>query len=226
MQGEAEGYENSAESYLARFGGVRAPYARSAGTAQPALPHRADQPLRGGPVRSAGPPVGHGARGPAAGALCAARRVAVVPSADLALYDFIHNAAASNLVVGERCARAALAVCYGRAIDWEAPEPEEARLIAPDTVIARPSAASATGSTPTSVPALANCPSTRRTMRGLVHPSAYVTGTDCLTLTFPRPLVGAGTAARRVAHEPRPRHSHATACGMPMLSFYGVPVTG
>lgn len=61
--------------------------------------------------------------------------VAVVPSADLALYDFIHNAAASNLVVGERCARAALAVCYGRAVDWEAPEPEEARLIAPDTVL-------------------------------------------------------------------------------------------
>ena len=55
---------------------------------------------------------GHGARGPAAGALCAAR-VAAVPSADLALYDFIHNAAASNLVVGERCARAALAVSTG-----------------------------------------------------------------------------------------------------------------
>ena len=45
-----------------------------------------------------------------------------------------HNAAASNLVIGERCARAALALCYGRDIDWMAPEPETAVQTAPDTV--------------------------------------------------------------------------------------------
>ena len=37
-----------------------------------------------------------------------------------------------NLVVGERCARAALAECYGRDVDWMAPEPESVVQTAPD----------------------------------------------------------------------------------------------
>ena len=63
--------------------------------------------------------------------------VTVVPAADLALYDFIHNASEGNLVVGERCARAALAECYGRDVDWMAPEPESVVQTAPDTVTVR-----------------------------------------------------------------------------------------
>ena len=146
----------------------------------------------------------------------------MVPSADLALYDFIHNAAASNLVVGERCARAALAVCYGRAIDWEAPEPEEARLIAPDTVLLT-FRRIRNWLNPYEVPPC-ELPFDAEDDGGLVHPSAYVTGTDCLTLTFPRPLVG----RVRLHGAWRMNPGLAIPCDcmrLPMLSFYGFEVT-
>ena len=38
--------------------------------------------------------------------------VYVLPSSDVALYDFIHNSAQGNLVIGERCARCALAELF------------------------------------------------------------------------------------------------------------------
>ena len=104
VQGEAEGYEDSAGTYLERFAAlVRAvrealsqPGCRSSPFSSTAAPRRRT---------SARPPVGHHARSAAPGRPHTSG--GVCPSADLALYDFIHNAAEGNLVVGERCARAA-----------------------------------------------------------------------------------------------------------------------
>jgi hypothetical protein len=57
--------------------------------------------------------------------------VAVVPTFDLPLSDFIHNSPAGNMLLGERMARAALGAVYGRAVDYLAPDLQTA-VAAPD----------------------------------------------------------------------------------------------
>ena len=96
-QGEAEGYGNSAQTYLARFAAfVR--HTRGAGPANlPFLTVQLNRCMEGlealdrqwGMVREAQRQAWH-----------TLEHVAVVPAADLALYDFIHNASEGNLVVG------------------------------------------------------------------------------------------------------------------------------
>jgi sialate O-acetylesterase len=61
---------------------------------------------------------------------CASRTipgVAVVPALDLPLSDQIHTSPAGNLILGERVARAALAVAYGMPVRYRAPEIRRAR---------------------------------------------------------------------------------------------------
>jgi len=58
------------------------------------------------------------------------KAVAVVPTFDLALTDCIHNNSPSNLLLGERMARAALGMVYGKAVDWKAPDLKSARVAA------------------------------------------------------------------------------------------------
>ena len=154
-------------------------------------------------------------------AMYALENVAVVPSADLALYDFIHNAAEGNLVVGERCARAALAMCYGRETDWMAPEPESARKTAPDTVELRFSRVR-NWLNPFDVPA-ALLPIEAEDGDGLAAPVSYKTGRDTLTVTFGRPL---GEGARlHGAWRMNPGAAIPGDCmRLPMLSFYGFPI--
>ena len=219
-QGEAEGYENSAESYLQRFGALVRHTREALG--QPELPFLTVQLNRcvegvsealdrqWGMVREA-----------QRQAQYQLARVAVVPSADLALYDFIHNAAASNLVVGERCARAALEVCYGRPTDWRAPEPEEVRLVAPDTIRLSFSRirnwVNSFG-----VPA-AWLPFDAEDDEGLAHPCAYTVDTCGLTLTFLRAL--RGTVRLHGGWRMNPGYAVPWDCmRLPMLSFYGLPV--
>jgi hypothetical protein len=48
--------------------------------------------------------------------------VAVVPTLDLPLSDLIHLSPAGNMLLGERLARAALGMVYGRGIAWKAPD--------------------------------------------------------------------------------------------------------
>ncbi|MDE0966111.1 MAG: hypothetical protein OSB73_23545 [Candidatus Latescibacteria bacterium] len=48
--------------------------------------------------------------------------VAVVPTLDLPLSDLIHISPAGNMLLGERLARAALGMVYGRGIAWKAPD--------------------------------------------------------------------------------------------------------
>ena len=219
-QGEAEGYEDSAGTYLARFTAFVERLRQALG--QPELPILTVQLNRcmEGPCERLDRQWGM-VREAQRQARYAIPHLTVVPAADLALYDFIHDSSESNLVIGERCARAALAECYGRAIDWEAPEPDKALLTGPDTIRLTLSRIR-NWLNPYEVPAEL-LPFDAEDEAGLCHPCAYVTGEDSLTLTFPRPLTG----------EVRLHGGWRMNCGpvlpwdcmrMPMLSFYGLPV--
>ena len=52
---------------------------------------------------------------------------AVVPALDLSLSDHIHTSPAGNMLLGERLARAALGLVYGRRVAWKAPDLARAR---------------------------------------------------------------------------------------------------
>lgn len=219
-QGEAEGYEDSAETYLDRFAAL-VRHTRQA-LAQPELPFITVQLNRcvnesteqldrqWGIVREAQRQAAYRIPG-----------VAVVPANDLALYDFIHNAAQGNLVVGERCALAALNLCYGRNTDYMAPEPEAVILTAPDTVELRLSRIR-NWINPFDVPAQW-IPFDAEDDQGLVHPVSYVTGNDTLTFTFSRPL-GADPRLHG-AWRMNPGINIPCDCmRISMLSFYNVPI--
>ena len=115
----------------------------------------------------------------------------------------------------------ALAECYGRDVDWMAPEPESVVQTAPDTVTVRFSRIR-NWLNPFGVPA-ALLPFEAEDAQGLAAPKAYETGADSLTITFERPL---GADARlHGAWRMNPGAAIPSDCmRMPMLSFYGVPV--
>ena len=127
--------------------------------------------------------------------------VYTLPSLDVAMYDFIHNAASGNLVIGERAARCALTELYGRALEWRAPEAVRAVRRGPDRVellFER-------------VYNWLNCyeqpasllPFDAEDGEGLVHPTAYEARRDSILLTFAPPARQGRGAARRVARQPR-----------------------
>lgn len=220
VQGEAEGYENSAETYLERFTAFVRAVREALG--QPELPfltvqinrcaETKDEALdrQWGIVREAQRMAAH-----------VIPHVCCVPSADLALYDFIHNSAEGNLVVGERCARAALSECYGRDIDWRAPEPETVTLTAPDTITVT-FAPVRNWINAFGLPA-PQLPFDAEDGAGLVHPCSYKEGADTITLTFPRALEG--DVKLHGGWRMNPGLTVPSDCmRMPMLSFYGVPV--
>lgn len=62
-------------------------------------------------------------------------RVAVVSSLDLPLSDHIHTAPGGNLLLGDRLARAALGMVYGRAENYLAPDVQSARRTGDGTTI-------------------------------------------------------------------------------------------
>ncbi len=55
--------------------------------------------------------------------------VAVIPTLDAGLSDGIHNSAAGNSVIGERAARAALGLVYGKKAPWRAPDFKDAWFV-------------------------------------------------------------------------------------------------
>ncbi len=61
--------------------------------------------------------------------------VAVVPALDLPLSDGIHTSPAGNLILGERLARAALGLVYGRPVDYRAPDIRRAARSADGTCV-------------------------------------------------------------------------------------------
>ena len=221
VQGEAEGFEDSAETYLARFAEFVAAMREALG--QPNLPFITVQINRcmietnekldrqWGLVRQAQAEAWH-----------TMDNVLLLPSADVALYDFIHNSAQGNLVIGERCARAVLTEYFGRHYDWQAPEIESAVKTAPDTVEIRFSRIR-NWLNPYDVPG-DRLPIDAEDGQGLVRPVSYVTGNDSLTVTFARPLGENACLHGMWRMDPGP----AIPCDcmrLPILSWYGFPIS-
>ncbi len=220
-QGEAEGYEHGAETYLTRFGQLVSALRRD--LAQPSLPiltvqlNRCMNPCeldldrQWGLVRQA-----------QADAARTIPGVYVVPATDVALYDFIHNSSQGDLVIGERCARCALAELYRKPLEWRAPELAQARLLSPDTVELQFSRIFNWLNPFDVSPAL--LPFEAEDEKGLLSCDGYEVGRDTMTLHFPRPL-----GAEAVLHGVwRSNPGPCTPCDcmrMPILSFYGFPIS-
>ncbi len=124
-QGEADGFEESGETYLARFTRFVAAARERLNT--PDLPVFTLQLARCTYAPSAALDRHWGlvreAQRRAAETIAG---VYVLPTLDLALYDAAHLSAASYVNVGERVARCALAVLYGKALHWRAPQAQSA----------------------------------------------------------------------------------------------------
>lgn len=221
-QGEAEGYENSADTYLSRFHQLVDATRKALG--EPDLPFVTCQLNRvmdtcdehmdrqWAMVREAQRCAAHEIPG-----------VTVVPTTDLAMYDFIHVAAQENLVIAERCARAVLNTIYGKKhFDYLAPEPESAVLTAPDTVRLTFSRIH-NWLNPYEVKG-PDLPIDAEDETGLIPPVSYTTGQDSLTVTFSRSL---GKSAR-IHGMWRAYPGIAIPCDcmrIPCLSFYDFPVS-
>jgi len=220
-QGEAEGFENSAETYFDRFAAFLSSVRKS--LCQPDLPVITFQLNRQfcecsleldrqwGIVRQA-----------QRDAMYRLHRVWTLATQDVAMFDFIHNSASGNLVLGERAAKCALANLYGRQRDWKAPEVTKAVRSAPDTI--------------TLVfdriynwinpfdPPASLLPFEAEDAQGFAKPVSYETRTDTLLLRFDRPL--GEPAVLHGAWRSNPGPIVPWDCmRFPILAFYGLPVT-
>lgn len=220
-QGEAEGFENSAETYFDRFSAFVASVRSALG--QPELPVITFQLNRQfcacgleldrqwGIVRQA-----------QADAMHRLKNVWTLVTQDVAMFDFIHNAASGNLVLGERAAKCALNTLYGKQRDWKAPEVTKAVLTAPDTVelffdriynwI-----------NPFDPPA-SLLPFEAEDAEGFAKPVSYETRTETLVLRFDRPL--GKDAVLHGAWRSNPGQIVPWDCmRFPIMAFYGLPIT-
>ncbi len=220
-QGEAEGFENSAETYLERFSA----FLDSVRTAleQPELPVITFQLNRQfcecdlaldrqwGIVRQA-----------QRDAMYRLKNVWTLATQDVAMFDFIHNGASGNLTLGERAAKCALANLYGRPRDWKAPEVTKAVLRAPDTLELHFDRIQ-NWINPFDPPA-SLLPFEAEDAEGFAKPVSYETHTDTLVLTFSRPLREG--AVLHGSWRSNPGQVVPWDCmRFPMLAFYGLPVT-
>jgi len=146
--------------------------------------------------------------------------VYIVPALGLELCDAIHNSAKANLILAERTANCAMAELYGKPRVWRAPEIISAQLESGSRVIVRFSNISLRV---TAAPEGKSF--TAEDSDGLIDAvSAEVIDRDLLRLEFKRPLKkGAVLHGAWQADPPDPTPSDGDR--IPMLSFYGFPVT-
>lgn len=220
IQGEAEGFENSADTYLARF--ERFVTAVRGALKSPRLPFVTVQINRcmtesnealdrqWGIVREAQRRSWH-----------TMDNVLLLPSQDVALYDFIHNSAQGDLIIGERCARAVLTELFGKHYDWRAPEIENAVRKAPDTVEIRFSRIR-NWINPYDVPG-DRLPIDAEDGQGLIRPLSYSVGSDSLTVVFEREL-GPGARLHGMWRMDSGSFIPCDCMRLPVLSWYGFPV--
>lgn len=217
-QGEAEGFENSGEDYLERFTDfVNCLRERFEGIPiinvqiNRCVSEPAGEKLdtAWGRVREAQRKASH-----------TIDRHYTIPSNDVALFDFIHNSAQGNLVVGERCANAALAEIYQKGGEWRAPEAISAILIDEKTVAVELSNIK-NWINPLDVPA-SKLPFTAEDKDGLIEVTGYKQEDPKFVLTLSRPINGDA-----VLHGVWKMDSQTPiwdCMRMPMLSFYGLPI--
>jgi hypothetical protein len=221
-QGEAECYENGAETYAERFESF-AMHVRK-GLRMPELPFVAVQLNRclngddigldrsWGLVRQAQAALAHYMKG-----------VCVVPANDLPMFDFAHLAPEGNLRLGERLADALLGSVHGRGEHWRAPEARSAERVSPAkirlsfrNVMVKLDVFSLPPST---------LPIECEDADGFAPLVAYEIEHDSLLLEFARPI-GEG-AVLHGAWRMHPGIAIPQDLGRsPMLSFYGLPVNG
>ena len=220
-QGEAEGFENSAETYFDRFSAFVASVRSALG--QPELPVITFQLNRQfcecgleldrqwGIVRQA-----------QADAMHRLKNVWTLATQDVAMFDFIHNAASGNLVLGERAAKCALTTLYGKQRDWKAPEVTKAVLTAPDTVeLFFDRIYNWINPFDPPAPLL---PFEAEDAEGFAKPVSYETRTETLVLRFDRPL--GKNAVLHGAWRSNPGQIVPWDCmRFPIMAFYGLPVT-
>ena len=149
-------------------------------------------------------------------------RVYVIPAIDVPLFDHIHNSAAGNLLVAERCARWALAELYGKPVQWQAVEPEEAVRLGPDQVELRFSQVGNQVGTFGVAPEL--LPIEAEDEAGLVKPASYELGQTWIRITFRRPLGKNPVLHGAWRADPGPCIPWDVG-RMPMLAFYGLPIS-
>ena len=220
-QGEADAFEAKGSDYLERFRDFVADLREALG--QPDLPfftmqlNRCTIPttraldLHWGLVREAQRRAAHEIPG-----------VHVLPTLDLPLYDFIHNNAAADLVIGERTARAALAVRHGRAYDWRAPEAERAVRRDDGTVEVR-LAGIANWINPFEVPP-EQLAFEAEDAKGFARVSAYRVEGVSFVLAFERPLEPGAVLHGAWRMNPPPTVPWDCA-RLPMLAFHGLPIS-
>jgi len=146
--------------------------------------------------------------------------VYVIPALGLEQCDAIHNSAKANLILAERVANCALSELYDKPLTWRAPEIVSASLEHGSNVVARFS---------NIIKGITASPGglsfTAEDDEGLTDAvSAEAIERDALQLEFKRTLKkGAVLHGAWQADPPEPL----TADGdrMPMLSFYGFPIT-
>ncbi len=220
-QGEAEGFENSAETYFDRFSAFLSSVRASLN--QPDLPVISFQLNRQfcecdlaldrqwGIVRQA-----------QLNAMHRLHNVWTLPTQDTAMYDFIHIGASGNLVLGERAAKCALANLYHKQRDWKAPEVVRATLIAPDTLELHFDEIK-NWVNPFDPPA-SLLPYEVEDEKGFIQPVSYETKTDTLVLRFDRALESG--AVLHGSWRSNPGQVIPWDCmRYPMMAFYGLPVT-
>ena len=133
----------------------------------------------------------------------------------------IHNCSASNLILGERLASAALYELYGKGRHYKAPEPERIREVEPGKLEVVFSHVTH-WLNPYEVPA-DELPLTVEDEQGVVAITEYACDKDTITLTLARPL--AGRAALSGAHQTNPPALILCDCAtLPMLSFYQMEI--
>lgn len=220
-QGESDAQPTLADTYGARF--LAAVGAWRAAVGDPALPvvtvqlNRVNNPPTDDDdrtwsvVREAQRQVPHQLDG-----------VSVVPTLDLPLSDAIHISPAGNLVLAERLAQAVLGAVHGLPVQHLAPEVESARrvdgqrlVVTFANVVSRIDTIDLTAQ-----PFVVEDSAGRAPVVGTTYP-----GDDTVVLTLGRALVDEPRlhGAFGAAPSPVPLDIERS---MPILGFYGVPVTG
>lgn len=143
----------------------------------------------------------------------------LVSSLDLGLDDCIHHTSGANIVLGERCAAAALGGVYGRDIDWRCPDFAKAS-VAPDRTSVKLFFDGVRGSLQFEPVDVKYCPFAVKDAAGEVPVKKLsVTGANEITLVFARAAAGRGSVTGAPGNNP-PYVVPKTVPGYrPMLAF-------
>lgn len=219
-QGEAEAYENSADTYFERFSAFVNHTRKALDNEElPFITVQLNSSLEA--VKEELDRSWGAVREVQRKAMHEMNNIMTVPSTDLSLYDFVHNSPQSNLVIGERCANAALSELYGKNIDWRAPEPEKAEQTAANKILLNFSGIKNWINT-YEVPGNL-IPFNAEDEEGLVNPVSYEIKDSGIELEFERELKD--NIRLHGAWRMNPGHAIVNDCmRLPMLSFYDFPV--